>query len=384
MIDELERAFADAYGRPPTVVTRAPGRLEILGNHTDYNEGVVLSVAVDRATHVAVAVRNDDRCTLLDARSGSRRTFRLQEVARTRPGDWANYVRGIIIQLQRRGVTVPGFDAVLRSTIPMSAGMSSSAALEISVAYALGELAGARFPWVEWARIGQACENETVGANTGLLDQFSSIKGQEGHLVFSDFRSLDVDNVPLPDDTALVVANSMVKHNLTGQYNERRRRCEEAVAVLRDRYDGVTALRDVSPAQLEQCREAMPLVAYRRARHVVEENDRVLRGSKALENGALEVFGALMFDSHESSRRHFENSCPELDTMVEIGKSLPGSIGARLSGGGFGGITVHLVAETQADDYARRLATAYRNLTGTDPETMICHAGRGAEVLRKA
>ena len=381
MSPTLRQGFVAEFGREPAVMTRAPGRLEILGNHTDYNEGVVLSVAVDRETQVAAAPAKGAACTVKDLRSGDSRVFRLDNLRNPQPRDWANYIKGLVVELTGRGITVPAFDAVLSSTIPLSAGMSSSAALEMSFALALGRLAGVELPWVEWARIGQACENNYVGARTGLLDQFSSLMGREGQLVYSDFRSLEVKNVPLPGGVAMVVANSMVKHHLTGEYNERRSRCEDAVAGLRRRHPQVRALRDVDSAMLEAGKGELDVTSYRRARHVVGENERVFAGVAALAKGDEAAFGRLMFESHESSRRYFENSCPELDQLVEIGKSLPGAVGARLSGGGFGGITVHLVEEAQAEAYARRLKTAYQSLTGKTPDVMICHAARGAEIV---
>lgn len=384
MKDQLFSAFSARFDAKPSVLTRAPGRLEILGNHTDYNEGVVLSVAVDRATFVVAAAIPGRTCCIRDIMDGSERTFSLDELDNPESGDWANYVKGVVVELQKRDVDVPAFEAVFGSTVPMSAGMSSSAALEISVAYALGELAETDMPWQDWARVGQGAENNYVGAKTGLLDQFSSIKGKAGQLVFSDFRSLEVENVPLPAGTALVVANSMVKHNLTNEYNERRESCQDAVASLKEKMPEIVALRDVSRADLEQYREILDPVSYKRALHVVGENERVMAGIAALANNELKTFGKLMFESQGSSTHHFENSCEELDALVAIGKTLPGAIGAKLSGGGFGGITVHLVEADKADAYSSALADAYRQQTGLESETMICQPAEGAEILFKA
>ena len=381
MIEQISSGYLSEYGVGPSVVSHAPGRLEILGNHTDYNEGVVLSCAVDLGTGFAARAVEGVVCRIKDLRDGSSRQFEIDNLERLEKGDWSNYVKGVVIEMQRRGIAVPAFEAVILSTIPMSAGMSSSAALEIAAAYGLGRLAGVELPWVEWAKIGQACENNCVGARTGLLDQFSSIKGEADRLVYSDFRTLEVSTVPLPHNTALVVANSMVKHNLTNEYNDRRASCEEAAAVIGGLHQGVAALRDVDMALLERHREQLDITSYRRAKHVVGENERVFTGIELLRQGDVGSFGRLMFASHESSRLNFENSCPELDQLVEIGKSLPGAIGARLSGGGFGGITVHLVDGDLAASYAERLGTAYRNLTGRDPQVMICRTAAGAQVL---
>lgn len=381
MRERVESAFTERFGQRPGVMTRAPGRLEILGNHTDYNEGTVLSVAVDRAMHVAAGLAPGRICTLVDLGTGCERTFDADDLAHPKKGDWANYIKGLIVEMRRRGMAVPAFRAVLLGTVPMSAGMSSSAALEMAMVLALSRLAGVELPWLEAARIGQACENNYVGARTGLLDQFSSLKGRAGSLVYSDFRSLLVENVAIPDGTAFVVVNSMVKHNLANEYNERRQACEEAVRVLQRVYPGVKALRDVSPAQLAAAEKELAPVVYRRASHVVGEISRVAQGIAALAGGDVARFGQLMFASHDSSRENFANSCVELDLLVEIARRLPAAYGARLSGGGFGGISVHLVRAEQATAYAQEVAGRYRDQSGRTAEAMICTAAAGAGLL---
>ncbi len=372
--------FQERFKTAPAVAAAAPGRLEILGNHTDYNEGFVLSAAVDRGTCLlaAPAPGGGSSCRVYCSVLGQEAAFDLDRLADKRPGEWANYIKGVLVALGRRGVRPPAFNAVLRGNVPLSAGMSSSAALEMAVALAVCRLAGAELPWIELAKAGQEAENQYVGAQTGLLDQFSSLRGRAGCLVFSDFRSLAVETVPVPAGTALVVVNCMVKHVLTNEYNERRQACFAAADCLRARHPAVRTLRDVSMAQLEAARNQLDITAWRRARHVVGENERVLAGIAALRAGDVAAFGRLMLESHESSRLNFENSCAELDILVELGRSLPGALGARLSGGGFGGTTVHLVEAAAAETYAARLATAYRTRTGIVPETMICQAAAGA------
>lgn len=381
MLNKLTQAYRREFGRDPQVATRAPGRLEILGNHTDYNQGTVLSVAVDRETCVAAGTAPGTACRIVDIANDTFREFTITDLDHPAKGDWANYVKGLVVEFRKRGVEIPAFEMVLESTVPMSAGMSSSAALEMSAALALGKLAGADLPWRDYALIGQGSENNYVGAKTGLLDQFSSLKGKAGQLVFSDFRSLEVANVPLPPGTALVVANCMVKHNLTNEYNERREACEEAVRALQKRYPGIQALRDVSLEELEAAREYVPPLAFKRALHVVGEITRVNRGVESLERGELKAFGAAMFESQSSSTHNFENSCRELDILVDIARGLPGAIGARLSGGGFGGITVHLVEADAAYAYAAALEKAYKERTGLQADVMICQAADGAGIL---
>ncbi|MBP5299814.1 MAG: galactokinase [Victivallales bacterium] len=376
-LTELAELFQARYGRKPELLCRAPGRLEILGNHTDYNEGTVLSVAINRAARIAAA-RNPESldgmvCRLYDIKGRSAREFRLDDLDKRRKGDWSNYIKGLVVEMNLQGYKVPAFDALVTGDVPLSAGMSSSAALEMCMVLILDRFADARMDWLEMAKTGQACENNYVGAHTGLLDQFSSLKGKEGQLIHSDFRSFEVTNVPMPAGTVFVVANSMVKHNLTNEYNERREACEIAARTL-----GVKALRDVSPELLESHRGDLPEVVYRRASHVVGEIARVAQGRQALAEGRLEIFGQLMTESHESSRHNFENSCPEIDTLVEIGRTLPGFLGARISGGGFGGISVHLVREEAAQAYCEQLGAEYRRRTSIDSTPMILAAADGA------
>ena len=380
---QLRDGFVASFGTVPAHVTRAPGRLEILGNHTDYNEGTVLSVAVDRAMFVAIAPADPAgrNCQVVDLRDNSRRDFSLADLSHPRKGDWANYIKGLIVELQQRGIAVPPFSAALLGEVPLSAGMSSSAALEMAMLLALNRLCGIELSWLECAKIGQACENNYVGAQTGLLDQFSSLRGKRGCLIYSDFRSYEVSTVPIPAGTAFVVANSMVKHNLSQEYNERRQSCEEAVAALAKIYPGVSALRDVSWEQLLAARQKLAPLPFRRALHVVGEITRVEKGRMALQQGDVEQFGRLLLESQQSSEENFENSCPEIDALVAIGRGLPGHLGARISGGGFGGICVHLVRAEQAGEYLTALQKIYQEQSGRKISAMVCQASDGASYL---
>jgi galactokinase len=384
MMSEVSEVFSKRFGREPAVVSRAPGRLEILGNHTDYNEGLVISCAIAQSTWVAAAPASGAVCTLASAADLPEACFSAAEPGPPITGDWANYVKGIVCELRKRGFEIDPFDMVIASDIPLSAGLSSSAALEIAVAYAIGALNGIDLPPIEWAKIGQASENDFVGANTGLLDQLSSVMGRAGHIVSCDFRSVSASAQPFSTDAVFVVVNTGVKHDLTADYNERRMRCEEAADLIKLRYPDVQALRDVSQEMLEACREALELLTYRRARHIVGEDHRVKAGLSALKSGDLEAFGQLLFSSHYSSRHYFENSCRELDILVELSRSLPGCYGARLSGGGFGGSSIHLVAADEASLFADRLATAYETRTGHAITPLICELGDGAEVVFSA
>ncbi len=378
----ITEQFKKTYGKSAVAVSRAPGRLEILGNHTDYNQGLVLSAAVAQRTEFAIAPVSGKKCTLCDFRDGSRVEFELDEIDQAKPKDWSNYVKGMIVGLRNRGINVGAFEGAILSTVPLSAGMSSSAALEVAAGFAFGAAFDIELPKADWARLGQGVENNYLGVATGLLDQFSSIFGHHNALILSDFRTVEVlKTVNLHEGYVLVVANSMVKHNLVdSEYNVRRKDCESAASKIGMVVKSVRALRDVTPAMLEINAHLLTRQEYRRALHIVGENDRVRRGVEFLEQGRIEEFGKLLFESHRSSIENFENSCPELDFLVEQAKSIPGCLGARLSGGGFGGISIHLVAEAEADLYCQRLAAAFKLQTGKDTEMIKCAIGEGASV----
>lgn len=384
MKNQVLDAFKGAYGTEADVLAFAPGRLEILGNHTDYNEGFTLSTAVDMGTFFAARKIEGTTCTVKSINNDSVRTFDLNNLMEKTKGDWSNYIKGVLVEMTKRDIKPVAFEAVILGNVPLSAGMSSSASLEMATAYAIGKLTDpelfATLPVTEWAKIGQGAENNYIGANTGLLDQLTSLKGAPNALVFSDFRTLDVDTISIPEGAALVVANSMVKHDLTEEYNERRENCEKAAAYFNGKDNSKTHLRDVSLEELEAAKADLCDMTYGRARHVVEENTRVHDAIACLGKGDIKAFGQLLCDSHKSSMNNFENSCPELDILVEEGSKLDGFIGARLSGGGFGGISIHLVEADKAEAYAKTLEANYVARTGKETEMFICNSGAGAWV----
>lgn len=372
--------FSKAYGQKPAVVSRAPGRLEILGNHTDYNEGLVLSAAVSQATEFALRPIPGNICYIRDFRDSSSASFNLEEIGSHIPGDWSNYVKGVICEIRKRGQNVGAFEGGILSTVPISAGMSSSAALEVSACFAFKEAFEIVFPLSEWAKIGQGSENNYVGVKSGLLDQFTSIFGRRNNLILCDFRKTEVvRTVAMPEGYVFIVADSMARHDLVeSDYNSRRESCERTVEVLKKHYPEIKALRDVSPEMLEASKGILDHLDYLRALHVVGENMRVLAGVEALDKGNIKKFGEFLYGSHKSSMSNFENSTLELDCLVELSLSIPSCFGARLSGGGFGGISIHLVREDGAETYCRRLKTAYQLKTGKETKTVICNIGDGA------
>ena len=382
MSNEVIDLFEKTYGKKAEVLARAPGRLEILGNHTDYNEGIVLSCAVGQATELALAPVDGKTCSLVSSMNGVVVEFDLDNIDTAIKGDWTNYIKGVIVELRKRNIEVPAFVAAVHSTVPLSAGMSSSAALEVSAGFAFAEAFCIDLPKADWAKIGQGVENNYMGLGSGLLDQFSSIFGKENSLIYCDFRTNEViKNVDVPAGYELVVANSMVEHDLVeSDYNVRRQSCMNVAEQIKAQFPEVKALRDVTPAMLEAAKDLFDFTDYLRAKHVVGECDRVEQAVVALEAKDVDAFGKLLYQSHKSSEDNFANSCPELDTLVELSTSISGCKGARLSGGGFGGISIHLVEEDKAEDYCTKIKAAYKLQTGKDIQTIICKMGAGATV----
>ncbi|HJO95837.1 MAG TPA: galactokinase [Victivallales bacterium] len=381
----ISNKFANLYNAEPEVIASAPGRIEVLGNHTDYNEGYVLSAATDLYTIFAVK-KNDSiisKITSFDIDKAAE--FKMDELDKKTPGLWSDYIKGVAFELSKiaQSSGLQGFDAGLTSEVPLSAGMSSSAALEISTCFALGKLYGIELEPEEWAKLGQRVENNYMGLKSGLLDQFSSVYGKKDKLILCDFRSVEVlKTVKFPSDYEFVIVNSMIEHNLVdSDYNARRESCERAVCGIKKIFPKIKALRDVSIDMLHKAKDSVDLIDFKRALHIVSENTLVQNSIAALEKGDIELFGSYLYESHKSSKENFENSCPELDYLIELSKNIPGCAGARLSGGGFGGISIHLVKRDMADQYKERIATAFKLQTGVDPQTFVCGVGDGAHLL---
>ena len=397
LIETIKQAHARRFGVPPAVMAYAPGRVEILGNHTDYNEGFVLSAAIDLGVGLALSSARGTACTVQALDIPEEICFDLPVTAPVKQPLWVNYVRGVVNKLGALGRIEPGFQATFAGDIPMGAGLSSSAALEIAAALALSRLYGITVAPLELAKIGQAAENDFAGAHCGLLDQISSLFGQDHAMVFSDFRTLAVKTVPLAADICFLLADTLVKHSLPGSadqtralhpgevasvYNERRAQCEQATAFFASVLNHpVKALRDVSLDEYNAFAERLNPVTARRAAHVIEENARVLEANRFLHAGDVRAFGELMFQSHHSSQMNFENSCPELDFIVAQARMLPQVLGARLSGAGFGGSVVLMICPRDADAVGQNLASAYGHKFGHTCTTRVIRPAAGARVL---
>ena len=380
---ETAARFAAAFGRPHAVLAYAPGRIEVLGNHTDYNEGFVLSAAIDCGICFAAARRDDRLCRIVSGNLGRETAFPLDEIVPSNAESWSNYCRGVLSGLAAISRPETGFDAFVLGDIPAGGGLSSSAALEVSTGLALAKLYGMEVDRLRMAKIGQAAEHDFAGVKCGLLDQVSSLFGEAGRLVYTDFRSLDIRTTPLGPDACFLMCNTHARHALVdGEYNQRRAACEAAAAAFAKILPHpVAALRDVSWEEWQAHRAELDPMAARRSAHPIGENRRVLEGRRLLEAGDLPGFGRLMFESHDSSRDYFENSCPELDIVVDAARKIPGVLGARLSGGGFGGSAVALVHPRDAETASAALAAAFRNETGRECDIRSIMPGPGATLV---
>jgi galactokinase len=376
---ELEREFKKAFGRAPQVVARAPGRVEFIGNHTDYNGGTVLGAALDRTIWVGVASRDDDRWRF--ASGPNSRIISLpvgKPKKQTGARSWVNYPLGVIAALPKFGLKMPsGFDALVMSNLPTGAGLSSSAALELSSAFAFLELSGQTASRETIVNVGRYSENKFVGVPTGILDQGVSAFGKKDCLVWIDCRIPKFATVPLAGDAQFWIFNTHTKHALVdGLYAARHKSCMTAAKAL-----GVPLLADATASQLEENRGKLKPEAYKRARHVVDEIERVAQTVKALKAGNLAAVGKLLTASHESSRTFFENSTPELDFLVNALVKLKHVYGARLSGGGFGGAVMALTSREFSSAQANRVKAAYTKQFGATPDVLHAQTGDGATVV---
>ena len=374
--------FAGSFGSHPTIFS-APGRVNLIGEHTDYNDGFVMPSAIGLRTRVAIASCLERKLLIRSEGFPQSLEFDLDHLPQHATGVWYDYVLGIAVALQQAGHVLKGADFSIRSDIPIGAGLSSSAAIEVACALALISVNGGVVPLVEVAKLCQATENNFIGARVGIMDQFVSCLGKAGHALLLDCRSLEFEMIPIPDRVRMVVCNTMVKHqHASGEYNRRREECEEGVKILATWYPNIHTLRDISLEQLVEHSKDLPEKIYKRCRHVVEENKRVLEGASHLRAVDLKSFGERMRESHRSLRDLYEVSCRELDIMVEAAEGLPGYYGGRMTGGGFGGSTINLVEATDAQSFADQISDRYQQATGIEPAVYICSAADGARAER--
>jgi galactokinase len=363
-------------------VSVAPGRVNLIGEHTDYAEGFVMPAAIDFATLAGISPRSDGKIALFSENYGEVRYFDAAELPAKASQHWTDYPLGVISILAQEGNRIPGFSLSLWGDVPLGSGLSSSAAVEVATALAVTNFIGVSYAGPVLARLCQRAENEFVGANVGIMDQFISANGAKDHALLLDCRDLSFKLAPIPRNVALVIANTMVQHaHAGGEYATRRAEVEAACAVIASHRPEVKFLRDATLADLDNWGPEMTPNSLKRARHVITENARTVAAAEALMRHDLAQLGRLMAEAHESYSKDFEASCEEADAMVELAQDLPGLIGARLTGGGFGGCTINLVEQSQTATFVERLAELYTGHTGILPQIHICHASGGAHRL---
>ncbi len=378
---ELHAAFIARFARAPQIF-RAPGRVNLIGEHTDYNDGFVLPAAIDLATYAAAAPRDDRRLVVYSRAVDATVDFDLDDPAPTPRRDWSDYARGVAVMLEHAGRKLRGADIMLQGDLPMGAGLSASAALEVVIGFALCQLSGVEIDRKELALLCQRAENDFAGMRCGVMDQMISCCGVAGHALLIDCRTLELSPVSIDPGARIVICNTMVSHELaTSAYNQRREECERAVALLRKALPGKFALRDVTRDELAIHGGALPENILRRARHVVTENRRALDMAAALEAGDLSRCGRLMNASHLSLRDDYEVSCAESDLMVTLAQQSEGVFGARMTGGGFGGCTVNLVAPESVDRFFEKIGESYREATGLTPQIFCCAPSAGVDMV---
>jgi galactokinase len=378
MQQELGENFKELYGVRPKIF-RAPGRVNLIGEHTDYNEGFVLPCALGFSTRVAISPRPDSRLIVRSLEFPEQFEFDLENLPSQGGGAWCDYVLGVAVMLRQAGYLPVGANLLVRGEVPMGAGLSSSASIEVATALALLSLSGTSLSMPEVAKLCQRAENVFIGARVGIMDQFISCLGKKGHALLLDCRSLEFRYIPIAGSVRFVVCNTMVKHeHASGAYNRRREECEEGVRILSSWYPGTRSLREISDEQLASHRKEIPTSVYKRCLHVVRENLRVQKGSACLSENDLAGFGELMRESHRSLRDLYEVSCRELDVMVEVAEGLLGYYGGRMTGGGFGGCTVNLVDAADAQGFANQISARYQKVTGIKPVVYLCAAAEGA------
>lgn len=384
MIDsaQLKSRFQEVFGTSAQLLAKSPGRINIIGEHTDYNEGFVLPTAIDKAIYVAVGKREDAIIRLYAEDFGE--YFETDTAAiKPSPVGWANYILGVVNQIQERGKIVGGFDLYLDGDVPLGAGLSSSAAVECATGFVLNELFDFGFDRTEIAKIGQLAEHTFAGVKCGIMDQFASVLSKKGHVIKLDCRDLSYEYVPLDlGEYEIVLLNTNVKHSLASSaYNDRRASCEEGVAWVAEKYSHVRSLRDVTISMLDELVKARNEDTYRKCRYVIEENARLHLACDALREGDIVELGRQMFAAHTALSKDYEVSCPELDFLVDEVKTLDDVVGARMMGGGFGGCTINIVRKGSGSTITTQLAPRYRERFGLDLDAIFVQADGGSTLL---
>ena len=371
----------EGFGQNPEIFA-APGRVNLIGEHTDYADGFVMPAAIDFATLAAISPRTDNSIVIRSINFEDEVNYPVDHLPTRASHQWHDYTVGVLSVLREAGVRIPAFSLTLNGDVPIGAGLSSSASVEVASMAAVLGLSGADMPLTQVAQFCQRAENRFVGASTGIMDQFVACCGAEDHALLLDCRSLEYRLAPTPPHLSLVIANSMVKHSHAGgEYNTRRSEVEEGTELLRQHRPEIRLLRDATVEDLARWGKEMRPEVLKRCRHIITENTRTVAAADALEAGDLRTLGRLMYEAHASYRDDFEASCPEADKLVELARHEPGCIGARLTGGGFGGCTVNLVKSTVAETFSENLRKGYQKATGIEADIYLCHASAGVHKI---
>lgn len=362
LIEEVKSCFTTSFGKPEVMV-KSPGRINVIGEHTDYNMGFVLPAAVGQGIYFALGKSQDpDECSIISIDMDERFDFNLSTLKSQSQGQWQNYLLGVVAEIQKSGRKVDGFNLVFAGDVPRGSGMSSSAALECGTCFGLNELFGLDISKVEMVQMSQKAEHNYAGVMCGIMDQFASMMGKENQVLLLDCKTLEYEHFPMVlDNYTLMLCNSNVSHSLAhSQYNVRRKQCEEGVKVLNDQFGGIESLRDASMDQLEACEESMSEVVFKRCKYVIEENERLHGVIASLKRGDLKSVGDLLKKAQYAMETEYEITCPEIDFMANFANTREDVLGARMMGGGFGGCTLNLIKKEHEDQFVKELNAAYK------------------------
>lgn len=381
--ENVKKKFLEIFNEKPLLV-RSPGRVNLIGEHTDYNNGFVLPAAIDKAIYFAVSLREDRECKLYSFDLNDDITFNLDKLEFSKKG-WPNYLMGMIDQLIKAGHVLKGFNCVFGGDIPIGAGLSSSAALEAGLGFSLNHIFNLGIDKLTLVKLAQKAENEFVGVNCGIMDQYINIFGKNGNVLRIDCQSLDYEYFPFEfENISVVLFDTCVSHSLaSSEYNQRRRECNLGVDLIKKDHPSIKSLRDVSTSLLGSYQDKMDPIVYKRCKYAVEENDRVLKACECLNDGNLKAFGDLMYQTHFGLSNDYEVSCPELDYLVDLTKDNPKVYGSRMMGGGFGGCTINLIENEIIDEVKEFVTKSYREKFGIEPKTYITKISNGTEIIRE-
>jgi galactokinase len=381
IVKSVEAKFIQVYNEEPLIV-RSPGRVNLIGEHTDYNNGFVLPGAIDKAIYYAVSPRNDDSCKLIAVDMNDDFEFRISDLKFSEKG-WPNYLMGVVDQLLKAGYVLKGFNCVFGGDIPIGAGLSSSAAIEAGLAFTLNHIFSLRIDKLDMVKLAQKAENEFVGVKCGIMDQYINIFGESGNVLRIDCRSLEYEYFPFDfDNVSIVLFDTRVSHSLaSSEYNQRRKECSEGVSIIGKHISNVKSLRDVSLDALKDFESKLDPIVYRRCKYAVEENNRLLKACTALTKKDLNEFGALMYQTHEGLSKDYEVSCKELDYLVELLKDNPKVYGSRMMGGGFGGCTINLIENDSIEEISELVSANYKKKFNVDSKTYVTRINNGTSII---